>query len=228
MEPVNVAKNLQRVTQRITEAERLYGRPRGSVGLVAVSKTKPPALLREAWNCGQRAFGENYAQELVEKSKQLADLAIEWHFVGPLQSNKTQSLANTMTWFHSLDRIKIARRLSEQRDPTRPPLNVCLQVNISKELSKAGVQEAELADVANEVAMLPGIKLRGLMAIPEATTDPSRQRTAFAALRSLLDTQRRFHPSMDTLSMGMSGDLEAAVAEGATLVRIGTDIFGAR
>lgn len=198
------------------------------MGLVAVSKTKSVALIREAWEAGQQAFGENYAQELADKATRLDDLAIEWHFIGPLQSNKTQLIANAMAWFHSLDRLKIARRLSEQRAPDLPPLKVCLQVNISSEESKAGVSPMELANLARDVATLPNIQLRGLMAIPEPTTDRTQQRVAFRSLRQLLELLQEQHPTMDTLSMGMSGDLEAAVAEGATLVRIGTDIFGAR
>ncbi|MGD2008968.1 MAG: YggS family pyridoxal phosphate-dependent enzyme [Cellvibrionales bacterium] len=228
MQSINVVKNLQGVAHRISAAEQQYGRPEGSVGLVAVSKTKSVALIREAWEAGQQAFGENYAQELADKATRLDDLAIEWHFIGPLQSNKTQLIANAMAWFHSLDRLKIARRLSEQRAPDLPPLKVCLQVNISSEESKAGVSPMELANLARDVATLPNIQLRGLMAIPEPTTDRTQQRVAFRSLRQLLELLQEQHPTMDTLSMGMSGDLEAAVAEGATLVRIGTDIFGAR
>lgn len=228
MQTINVVKNLQDVAHRIREAEQQYDRPEGSVGLLAVSKTKSVAMIREAWEAGQQAFGENYAQELADKATQLDDLAIEWHFIGPLQSNKTQLIANTMAWFHSLDRLKIARRLSEQRAPHLPPLKICLQVNISSEESKAGVSPMALENLAGEVATLPNIQLRGLMAIPEPTTDRTQQRAAFRSLHQLLELLRDQHPSMDTLSMGMSGDLEAAVAEGATLVRIGTDIFGAR
>lgn len=195
---------------------------------MAVSKTKPAALIRDAWAGGQRAFGENYAQEAELKAGELADLGIEWHFIGPIQSNKTRALASTMDWVHSVDRYKIARRLSDQRNPSLPPLNICLQVKLSNEATKSGAPPQQLAALAGEVATLPNISLRGLMTIPAASTDQAKQREVFASLRALFDGLKEGHPTLDTLSMGMSGDLEAAVAEGATLVRVGTDIFGPR
>ena len=228
MGTINVAANLHHVRGRIAAAERGANRPPGSVQLLAVSKTKPATLIRDAWAGGQRAFGENYAQEAELKARELADLGIEWHFIGPIQSNKTRSLANTMDWVHSVDRYKIARRLSEQRDPSLPPLNICLQVKLSDEASKSGATPQQLEALAGQVAALPNLCLRGLMTIPAASTDQVKQREVFARLRALFDGLKKGHPTLDTLSMGMSGDLEAAVAEGATLVRVGTDIFGPR
>ena len=228
MATINVAANLHQVRDRIAAAERGADRPLGSVQLLAVSKTKPAALIRDAWAGGQRAFGENYAQEAELKAGELADLGIEWHFIGPVQSNKTRALASTMDWIHSVDRYKIARRLSDQRNPSLPPLNICLQVKLSNEATKSGAPPQQLAALAREVATLPNISLRGLMTIPAASTDQAKQREVFASLRALFDGLKEGHPTLDTLSMGMSGDLEAAVAEGATLVRVGTDIFGPR
>ncbi|MEE4203974.1 MAG: YggS family pyridoxal phosphate-dependent enzyme [Halieaceae bacterium] len=223
-----MADNLSTVRRRIIDAEQCFGRTKGSVNLLAVSKTKPEAMIREAYAAGQRAFGENYVQEGVEKAIALSDLDIDWHFIGPLQSNKTRVVAEHFAWVHSIDREKIARRLGEQRPGHLPDLNVCLQVNISGEASKSGIHTDEVPALARAIAALPGIRLRGLMAIPAPTKDPAAQRLPFAALRALLSELQSEHPSMDTLSMGMSGDLEAAIAEGATIVRIGTDIFGAR
>jgi pyridoxal phosphate enzyme (YggS family) len=228
MDEIDVADNLSTVRRRIIDAEQCFGRTKGSVNLLAVSKTKPEAMIREAYAAGQRAFGENYVQEGVEKAIALSDLDIDWHFIGPLQSNKTRVVAEHFAWVHSIDREKIARRLGEQRPGHLPDINVCLQVNISGEASKSGVSTDEVPALARAVAALPGLQLRGLMAIPAPSKDPAAQRLPFAALRALLSELQSEHPSMDTLSMGMSGDLEAAVAEGATIVRIGTDIFGAR
>jgi pyridoxal phosphate enzyme (YggS family) len=228
MDEIDVADNLSTVRRRIIDAEQCFGRTKGSVNLLAVSKTKPEAMIREAYAAGQRAFGENYVQEGVEKAIALSDLDIDWHFIGPLQSNKTRVVAEHFAWVHSIDREKIARRLGEQRPGHLPDLNVCLQVNISGEASKSGIHTDEVPALARAIAALPGIRLRGLMAIPAPTKDPAAQRLPFAALRALLSELQSEHPSMDTLSMGMSGDLEAAIAEGATIVRIGTDIFGAR
>ena len=228
MEEINVATNLHSIWQRISAAEQLANRPSGSVSLLAVSKTKPDNLIRAAWNAGQRAFGENYAQEAEEKARRLSDLNIEWHFIGPIQSNKTRGLAQTMAWVHSVDRLKIAQRLSDQRPEDLPPLNLCLQVKLSKEPTKSGIAPSELPLLVEQVSKLPRLHLRGLMAIPAATTDPQEQRKSFKQLQLLLLELQKYQPKIDTLSMGMSGDLEAAVIEGSTLVRVGTDIFGAR
>ena len=228
MGTINVATNLQHVRDRVAAAERQANRSPGSVHLLAVSKTKPAALIREAWAAGQEAFGENYAQEAQEKVRALTDLAIQWHFIGPVQSNKTRGLANTMAWIHSVDRLKIAQRLSEQRNAALPPLNICLQVKLSDEATKFGVSPDELPILAAQVDGLANLRLRGLMAIPAASSDRATQRAAFARLRRLFERLRENHPLMDTLSMGMSGDLEAAIAEGSHLVRVGTDVFGAR
>lgn len=228
MEEINVATNLHRVWQRISAAEQLADRHSGSVSLLAVSKTKPDELIRAAWDAGQRAFGENYAQEAEEKAQRLTDLNIEWHFIGPIQSNKTRGLAQTMAWIHSVDRLKIAQRLSDQRPADLPPLNICLQIKLSNEPTKSGIVPSELPALVQEVIKLPKLRLRGLMAIPAATSDYQEQRQAFNQLQTLLSELQKQHPEVDTLSMGMSGDLEAAVAEGSTMVRVGTDIFGAR
>ena len=228
MEEINVATNLHRVWRRIGEAEQLANRLSGSVSLLAVSKTKPDRYIRAAWEAGQRAFGENYAQEAEEKARRLDDLAIEWHFIGPIQSNKTRGLAETMAWVHSIDRLKIARRLSDQRPQHLPPLNLCLQVKLSDEPSKSGIAPSEIPALAAQITELPNLSLRGLMAIPAATSDYQQQRMAFKQLQTQLFELQKQHPEVDTLSMGMSGDLEAAVVEGSTLVRVGTDIFGAR
>lgn len=202
-----------------------------SVTLLAVSKTFDAAAVREAATAGQRAFGENYVQEALDKITALADLraALEWHLIGPLQSNKTRVVAEGFDWVHSVDRLKIAQRLSEQRPAHLPPLQVCLQVNISGEASKSGLAVAEVAAVAAEVARLPRLRLRGLMAIPEPAADSQAQRAPHRALRELLAAVNAQHGlALDTLSMGMSADLEAAVLEGATIVRVGSAIFGAR
>ena len=228
MEEINVATNLHSIRQRISAAEKLANRDAGSVALLAVSKTKPDSLIRAAWNAGQHAFGENYAQEAEEKARRLADLGIEWHFIGPIQSNKTRGLAQTMAWVHSIDRLKIAQRLSDQRPAHLPPLNLCVQVKLSDEPSKSGVASSELPNLAEQIVKLPKLRLRGLMAIPAATADYPEQRQSFSKLQELLLELQKQHPQADTLSMGMSGDLEAAVVEGSTLVRVGTDIFGAR
>lgn len=225
-----IAANLQAVNRRIAAAAQQAGRPAGEVALLAVSKTFPATDVRAAFDAGQRAFGENYVQEGVDKIARLADLrdALCWHFIGPLQSNKTRAVAEHFDWVHAIDRLRIAERLSAQRPAGKAPLQVCLQVNISGEASKSGVTPAEVPALARAVAALPGLRLRGLMAIPEAVADPAAQRRPFAALRALLDTLRADGLEVDTLSMGMSADMDAAIAEGATLVRIGTAIFGAR
>lgn len=196
--------------------------------LLAVSKTRPPEDIRAAYAAGLRDFGESYLQEAVGKIARLSDLPLTWHFIGPIQSNKTRLIAEHFQWVHSVDREKIARRLSEQRPEGLPPLQVCLQVNISGEENKSGCNPGDMAALATAVAALPGLTLRGLMAIPAATPVQSEQRAAFARLRSAFEELKPEFPSLDTLSMGMSGDLEAAIAEGATLVRVGTAIFGPR
>ncbi|MDQ7735400.1 YggS family pyridoxal phosphate-dependent enzyme [Halomonas sp. SpR1] len=217
--------------KRLRDALEGAGRAQDAAKLLAVSKTKPAAMIRQAWQLGQREFGENYLQEALEKQTELADLdGIVWHFIGPLQSNKTRSVAEHFDWVHSVDRLKIAKRLSEQRPAHLAPLNICLQVNISREESKAGVLPEELEALADEVATLPNLHLRGLMAIPAPAEGIEAQRQPLAALREALAALQSRLPNapLDTLSMGMSDDLEAAVLEGATLVRLGTAIFGAR
>jgi PLP dependent protein len=223
-----ISKALQAVQARIQRAATQCARSPESIALIAVSKTVSADVLRIAYACGQRAFGESYVQEALPKIAALQDLAIEWHFIGPLQSNKTKLVAENFAWVHSVERAKIAQRLSEQRPEGLPPLNVCLQVNVSGEASKSGVAPAEVVALAQAVITLPKIKLRGLMAIPEATDDVSKQHAQFRVLRELRDQLNAQGFALDVLSMGMSDDLEAAIAEGATMVRVGTAIFGAR
>jgi len=224
----SIAANLQAVRARIAAACIGAGRAVESVQLLAVSKTWPAASVREAVAAGQRAFGENYVQEAVDKAAQLAEPGLEWHFIGPLQSNKTRLVAENFAWAHSVDRLKIAARLAAQRPPGLAPLQVCIQVNVSGEASKSGCAPDQAAALAHAVAALPGLRLRGLMAIPEPGEDSSLQRSRFALLRQLRDRLNAEGLSLDTLSMGMSDDLEAAIMEGATIVRIGTAIFGKR
>lgn len=216
------------VLQRIDNACQQSQRPANSVGLLAVSKTKPIEAIRQLAQQGQHAFGENYLQEALEKIAELPE--IEWHFIGPIQSNKTKPIAENFAWVHSVDRLKIAQRLSAQRPESLAPLQVLLEVNISNEANKAGFSKGELLEIATQIAQLPNLNLRGLMAIPQVETDPIKQRQPFAKMQNLLTTLQQQLPAcqLDTLSMGMSGDLEAAIQEGATMVRIGTDIFGAR
>jgi pyridoxal phosphate enzyme (YggS family) len=223
-----IAANLQAVYDRIHHAAHACERDPVGISLVAVSKNRPAHDIEAARAAGQIAFGESYAQEGVDKIARLAALGCEWHFIGPIQSNKTRAIAEHFDWVHSVDRLKVAQRLSEQRPPGRQPLDVLLQVNISGEQSKSGVAPADVEGLARAVAALPRLRLRGLMAIPEPETDPARQRAPLAALRALFDRLRAAGLDLDTLSMGMSADLEAAVLEGATLVRIGTAIFGER
>jgi pyridoxal phosphate enzyme (YggS family) len=222
----SIAESLELVKQRLLRAEASAMRAPGSVTLVAVSKTQPASCIKEAWDAGQRHFGESYLQEALAKQAELAGLDLIWHFIGPIQSNKTRLIAGHFDWVHGVDRLKIAERLNEQRPENLPPLNVCLQVNISDEASKSGVSLAELPALATQLAKLPQLKLRGLMAIPEPSVCMEMQRIPFRRMRLALDALHA--PGMDTLSMGMSDDLEAAVMEGATLVRIGSAIFGAR
>ena len=225
-----VNQNLHEVRQRIVQACAAGGRAVDSVTLLAVSKTFGADAVRQALAAGQHAFGENYVQEALDKISALADLRsqIEWHLIGPLQSNKTRAVAAAFDWVHSIDRLKIAQRLSDQRPAGRPPLQVCLQVNISGQASKSGLLPDEVLAVARAVAALPNLRLRGLMAIPEPAVDQPAQRVPHRALRQLLGALNAAGLGLDTLSMGMSADLEAAVAEGATLVRVGTAIFGGR
>lgn len=223
-----ISARLQNIAERIAQAAIVSGRDPSEVQLLAVSKTWPAESVREAAAAGQRAFGESYVQEAIDKLDALAGLGLEWHFIGPLQSNKTRPVANAFAWVHSVDRLRIAQRLSEQRDVHLPPLQVCIQVNVSGEASKSGVAPDALPDLARAVAALPRLQLRGLMTIPEATSDVVLQRARFATLRQLKDGLVASGLPLDTLSMGMSDDLEAAIAEGATIVRVGTAIFGSR
>ncbi|MBV4473043.1 YggS family pyridoxal phosphate-dependent enzyme [Pseudomonas sp. B2M1-30] len=220
-----IADNIQLVSSRIRNATQAAGRDENSVQLLAVSKTKPAEALREAYAAGLRDFGENYLQEALGKQLELADLPLIWHFIGPIQSNKTRSIAEHFAWVHSVDRLKIAQRLSEQRPADLPPLNICIQVNVSGEASKSGCTPQDLPALAQAISALPRLKLRGLMAIPEPTEDRAEQDAAFAAVQKL---QASLDLPLDTLSMGMSHDLESAIAQGATWVRIGTALFGAR
>jgi pyridoxal phosphate enzyme (YggS family) len=226
----DLVHNLHAVSQRIALAEQLAGREPRSVTLLAVSKTFPAEDVRAAHAAGQRMFGENYVQESLTKIEALADLrtSLEWHFIGPLQSNKTRPVAENFDWVHSVDRLKIAQRLSEQRPAHLPPLKVCLQVNVSGEASKAGVTPADASEAAHAIAALPQLRLRGLMSIPEPADTIEEQRAPHRQLRELFERLRADGLALDTLSMGMSGDLEAAVLEGATIVRIGTAVFGNR
>lgn len=220
-----IADNILEVSSRIHAAALAANRAKNSVQLLAVSKTKPAQDLREAYAAGLRDFGENYLQEALGKQLELADLPLIWHFIGPIQSNKTRAIAEHFDWVHSVDRLKIAQRLSEQRPVGLPPLNICIQVNVSGEASKSGCTPADLPALTNAINALPRLKLRGLMAIPEPTEDRAAQDAAFAAVQSL---QASLNLPLDTLSMGMSHDLESAIAQGATWVRIGTALFGAR
>jgi pyridoxal phosphate enzyme (YggS family) len=229
---MSITQNVQQVSALIAEAARGVGRDPASVLLLAVSKTFGSDAVIEAAEAGQRAFGENYLQEALDKQQSVKtlrpDLVLEWHFIGPIQSNKTRPIAEHFEWAHAVDREKIARRLSEQRPPNLPPLNICLQVNVSGEDSKSGVAPTEVLALAQAVTTLPGLRLRGLMAIPEPAEDVESQRKPFALLRALQQQLTEAGIPTDTLSMGMSADMDAAIAEGATIVRIGTAIFGKR
>jgi pyridoxal phosphate enzyme (YggS family) len=227
-----IASNLQAVRQQIARAASAAARPSDQIALLAVSKTFGADAVLEAWRAGQMAFGENYLQEAVDKIAAVAaarpDAAPEWHFIGPIQSNKTRPIAENFAWVHSVEREKIARRLSEQRPAHLPALNLCLQVNVSGEASKSGAALNEAAEIARAIAALPRIRLRGLMAIPAPSDDPAQQRLAYRPLKALFDHLNAEGMALDTLSMGMSADLAAAIAEGATIVRIGSAIFGNR
>lgn len=223
-----ILSNLQALHHGIAQAAQAAGRDASQIMLLAVSKTFPGQAVREAFAAGQRSFGENYVQEALDKIHALADLTIEWHFIGPVQSNKTRVLAENFAWVHSIDRLKIAQRLSEQRPAHLPPLNICLQVNVSGEVSKGGVAPHDLPALAHEVSLLPHLKLRGLMAIPAPADDEASQRKPFALLRQLAEEMNAQGVPLDTLSMGMSHDFAAAIYEGSTIIRVGTAIFGKR
>ncbi len=226
-----VEENIERVKARLQTAAVAGGRDPNSVILLAVSKTRDTKSIQQAAQTGITDFGENYLQEALEKIDILKSLGLKWHFIGPIQSNKTRQIAENFSWVHSIGRLKIAQRLSAQRPSTMAPLNICLQVNIDQEATKAGFSGDEIPLVVEEIAQLPNIKLRGLMTIPAAQHDPIAQRLPFAQLRSLLEKINGSLDNckkLDTLSMGMSADLEAAIFEQATIVRVGTDIFGPR
>lgn len=227
-----IAQQLDNVRQRIDNAARQAGRDPSSIQLLAVSKTQPLTQIQAAIQAGQRAFGESYLQEAIPKITALAKTqpvdSIEWHFIGPIQSNKTASIASHFAWVHSIASLKIARRLNSQRPVSMPPLNVCIQVDTSGETSKSGVSVQALGELANVIRELPHLRLRGLMTIPAPASDPLVQRQPFRQLRQLAESLMQQGYVLDTLSMGMSQDLEAAVTEGATIVRVGTDIFGTR
>lgn len=229
---MSISENLQLVQHRIATSAQAAGRDPTSIRLLAVSKTFDAQAVLTAAQAGQRAFGENYVQEAFDKissTRELnPDLQLEWHFIGPIQSNKTRQIAEHFDWVHSVDRLKIAQRLSEQRPVDMPPLQICLQVNVSGEATKSGLEPDALLELARVVNTLPNIRLRGLMAIPEPTEDVEQQRAAFAKLRLMRNDLQAVGIQTDTLSMGMSADMDAAIAEGATIVRIGTAIFGDR
>ncbi len=228
----NVAEAVQRVTKEIRTLESQYQRKPESVALLAVSKTKPIEAIRAAYSAGQRHFGENYVDEAVEKIQTLSrdhpDEHYHWHFIGGIQSRKTQAIAESFSWVHSVDRVKIINRLASQRPSELPPLNICVQVNIDNEASKSGAAESELEELAAACATHEQLQLRGLMAIPAPRSSFEEQRKPFAKLATLFELLRQTHSHMDTLSIGMSSDLPAAIAEGATIVRVGTAIFGQR
>lgn len=224
----NIEKNLASIRERIEQATTDYGREPGSVVLLAVSKRKPESDIRAAWQAGQTAFGENYLQEALQKQQLLADLDIEWHFIGAIQSNKTRPIAEHFDWVHCIDRARIAERLSHQRPADKPPLNICIQVNLDGEDSKAGIELAEVPGLAAQIKLLNGVRLRGLMTIPAPRDNLDQQRSAFRRMQRAMAELNESGFDCDTLSMGMTGDMEAAIAEGSTMVRIGTAIFGER
>ena len=224
----NISVALAQIRQRISDAEQRFNRDPNSVHLLAVSKTKPVNAIQEAIDAGQVFFAENYLQEAVEKIEHFNNTQLIWHFIGAIQSNKTRDIAQHFQWAHTIDRIKVARRLNEQRPDNLPPLNISLQINISGENSKSGIAADELMQLADDCASLTNIKIRGLMAMPAQDSDFERQRIPFIELKQLFTECQSRHPGLDTLSMGTTNDLEAAIAEGATMVRIGTAIFGAR
>jgi hypothetical protein len=223
-----IAESLADVRTRLTAAEHRFARPEGSVALLAVSKRKPASAIEAAMSAGQTRFGENHLQEAVPKIEALGRVGLEWHYIGPIQSNKTRPIATQFDWVHGVDRLKVATRLSEQRPEDLEALQVCIQVNVSGEDSKSGVTLDEINELAHAVSELPRLRLRGLMTIPRPETDFESQRKPFSVLRARLDQLNQSGLSLDTLSMGMTDDMEAAIAEGATIVRIGTAIFGTR
>lgn len=224
----SVNRALTDIRQSIQESATRYSRDPDDVTLLAVSKTKPIDLIMEAHNLGHRDFGENYVDEAIEKIKFLGDYDFRWHFIGAIQSNKTKAIAQHFSWVHSIDREKIARRLSEHRIQSDAPLNCCIQLNPDNEATKAGVNEQEALALCQLISELPGLSLRGLMVIPAARQEFTAQRAAFADIKLVFDRLQNQFPNMDTLSMGMSGDMAAAIAEGSTMVRIGTALFGSR
>lgn len=228
--PQTITANIAALRQRIVQSASDAGRDPAEITLLAVSKTRSAEEVAVALDAGLTQIGENYLQEALDKQAALQGRNACWHFIGPIQSNKTREIASHFDWVHSVDREKIAKRLSEQRPEGKPPLKICLQVNISREDSKSGVLPENALTLAKQITALPALQLRGLMAIPAASDDPAEQRAAFAALRALRDTLQQALPdqTLDTLSMGMSGDMDAAIAEGSTLIRIGTALFGPR
>jgi len=225
----NTEENLKNIQSQMIQFEQQYKRLHDSVQLMAVSKKKPVKAIEQAYQAGQRIFGESYVQEAVEKIHDLTHLKdIQWHFIGPIQSNKTRDIAAHFAWVHSVDRLKIMQRLNDQRDNNLPPINICLQVNIDNEASKSGFIADEIMDVAKQAMEMPQLTLRGLMAIPKPSDDFLAQRHSFKRVKVLFDQLQALSDTVDTLSMGMSGDLEAAIAEGSTMVRVGTAIFGQR
>lgn len=223
-----ITKNIITIRSQIAEAEEKYGREPGSVQLLAVSKTRPIEDIEVAFSENQRHFGENYLQDALPKIEAMTDPSVVWHFIGPIQSNKTRQVAENFDWVHGIERLKIAQRLNDQRDESISPLNVCIQVNTSGEESKSGVTPEQVLELAKEISQLPNLKLRGLMTIPAASTDFEQQRQPFRLLRGLKDEITAQGIKLDTLSMGMTNDMQAAIAEGSTMVRIGTAIFGQR
>jgi|TARA_B100001059_G_scaffold125147_1_gene125135 pyridoxal phosphate enzyme (YggS family) len=226
---IDVAENIRAASQKIRALEQEYGRPEGAVSLLAASKRQSIAKIREAAAAGLLNIGENYLQEALDKKPELADLPqLVWHFIGPIQSNKTRGIAETFDWVHSVDRAKIAKRLNDQRPAGKGPLNVCVQVKLSAEESKSGTKSSEASELCQQIAELPNLTLRGLMAIPAATDDEAAQHRAFSIMAYLCQSLQTSHPDMDTLSMGMSNDYAAAIAEGSTMIRLGTALFGPR
>lgn len=223
-----LADNITKLLERVRLSAEKSQRNTGDIRVLAVSKNHPAQDIRLAHSCGLDDFGESYLQEALPKMAELEGLELTWHFIGPIQSNKTRPIAEHFQWVHSVDRSKVARRLNDQRPPLLPPLQVCLQVNISGETSKSGATVDELPQLVRDVMLLPRLELRGLMAIPAATKELRLQQLAFSKLRSTLVELRQLAPALDTLSMGMSGDLEAAIAQGATIIRVGSAIFGPR
>lgn len=224
----NIEKNLRRVREDIQKSAQACHRNPEDITLLAVSKTKPASEIRHAYKLGQRDFGENYVQEAEKKILELSDLDINWHFIGPIQSNKTRKICELFDWVHSVDRLKIAHRLNEHRDSRSAPLNILLQVNIDSEASKSGISPEQVMSLAKQIQSLPNLSLRGLMAIPQPRDNERQQHIPLKAMFNLFNELRKIHPQCDTLSMGMSADMQVAIAEGSTLVRIGTAIFGAR